>query len=56
MAPSKMIPCVNIAEGPHLYHIADFPNNSADLSAHQEKCDLQEQEKANQEYVSVRLS
>lgn len=45
MAPSKMTPCMFIAEGLHLYHIASFPNDSVDLCACQEKCDQQEQEK-----------
>lgn len=44
MAPSKMTPCMFIAEGPHLYHIANFPNNGADLCARVGKCDQQEQE------------
>lgn len=45
MAPSKMTPCMFIAEGLHLHHIASFPNDSVDLCACQEKCDQQEQEK-----------
>lgn len=39
MATSKMTTCMFIAEGPHLYHIAGFPNDGADLCVCQGKRD-----------------